>query len=164
MGWNALHFPKDRPRSPLFSGLEEGEHVYFVHSYAGFACAESLIATAEYGVELTAAVQRGNVFGTQFHPEKSGETGTEDLARLLRTGGITMILLPAIDLYGGKVVRLTRGDYREMTVYRDDPTAQAGDFQAAGASWLHTVDLEGGPGRHRPQFPRRGPPSAAPPA
>ena len=79
MGWNALHFPKDRPRSPLFSGLEEGEHVYFVHSYAGFACAESLIATAEYGVELTAAVQRGNVFGTQFHPEKSGETGLKIL-------------------------------------------------------------------------------------
>ena len=55
-----------------------------------------------------------------------------------------MILLPAIDLYGGKVVRLTRGDYAKMTVYRDDPAAQAADFQAAGARWLHAVDL-GGP-------------------
>ena len=64
-----------------------------------------------------------------------------------------MILLPAIDLYGGKVVRLTRGDYREMTVYRDDPTAQAGDFQAAGASWLHTVDLEGARDGTAPNFP-----------
>ena len=54
-----------------------------------------------------------------------------------------MILLPAIDLYGGKVVRLTKGDYAQMTVYRDDPAAQAADFQAAGAQWLHTVDLEG---------------------
>ena len=54
-----------------------------------------------------------------------------------------MILLPAIDLYEGKVVRLTRGDYGNMTVYRDDPAAQAAEFQAAGAAWLHTVDLEG---------------------
>ena len=54
-----------------------------------------------------------------------------------------MILLPAIDLYEGKVVRLTRGDYGNMTVYRDDPAAQAAEFQAAGAGWLHTVDLEG---------------------
>ena len=54
-----------------------------------------------------------------------------------------MILLPAIDLYGGKVVRLTKGDYAQMTVYHDDPAAQAAQFQAAGARWLHTVDLEG---------------------
>ena len=54
-----------------------------------------------------------------------------------------MILLPAIDLYEKKVVRLTRGDYAQMTVYNDDPVAQAGLFQEAGAQWLHTVDLEG---------------------
>ncbi len=72
MGWNALHFLKE---SPLFEGLQEGAHVYFVHSYAAFDCDAHLLATAEYGVPLTAAVQNGNVFGTQFHPEKSGETG-----------------------------------------------------------------------------------------
>ncbi len=72
MGWNALHFLKE---SPLFEGLQEGTHVYFVHSYAAFDCDAHLLATAEYGVPLTAAVQNGNVFGTQFHPEKSGETG-----------------------------------------------------------------------------------------
>ena len=54
-----------------------------------------------------------------------------------------MILLPAIDLYEGKVVRLTRGDYGNMTVYRDDPAAQAAEFQAAGAAGLHTGDPEG---------------------
>ena len=54
-----------------------------------------------------------------------------------------MILLPAIDLYEKKVVRLTRGDYAQMTVYNDDPVAQAKLFQDAGAQWLHTVDLEG---------------------
>ena len=52
-----------------------------------------------------------------------------------------MILLPAIDLYEKKVVRLTRGDYAQMTVYNDDPVAQAKLFQEAGAQWLHTVDL-----------------------
>lgn len=79
MGWNGLHFPQDRPRSPLFAGLEEGAHVYFVHSYAGFSCEKDLIATAEYGIPLTAAVQRENVYGTQFHPEKSGRVGLQIL-------------------------------------------------------------------------------------
>ena len=64
-----------------------------------------------------------------------------------------MILLPAIDLYDGKVVRLTKGDYAQMTVYRDDPVAQAADFQAAGAKWLHTVDLEGAKDGTTPNFP-----------
>ena len=49
MGWNALRFPAERPRSPIFAALEEGEHVYFVHSYAGFACGEGLTAWTEYG-------------------------------------------------------------------------------------------------------------------
>ena len=75
MGWNALRFPAERPRSPIFAALEEGEHVYFAHSYAGFACGEGLTAWTEYGAPLTAAVQRGNVYGTQFHPEKSGDVG-----------------------------------------------------------------------------------------
>ena len=75
IGWNALHFPKDRPVSPLFRHIREGECVYFVHSFCGTDCAEHTIATAEYGPELTAAVARDNVYGVQFHPEKSGQVG-----------------------------------------------------------------------------------------
>lgn len=75
IGWNALHFPKDKPISPLFDGLKEGDHVYFVHSYYATDCGENTIATTEYYAELTAAVAKGNVYGTQFHPEKSGEVG-----------------------------------------------------------------------------------------
>ena len=75
IGWNALHFPKDKPVSPLFRYVKEGDCVYFVHSYFGTNCEESVIAMAEYGPELTAAVARDNVFGTQFHPEKSGPVG-----------------------------------------------------------------------------------------
>lgn len=80
IGWNALHFPADKPRSELFKYINEGDHVYFVHSFAGVQTAtqnvaSDAIATTEYGAELTAAVARGNVFGTQFHPEKSGDVG-----------------------------------------------------------------------------------------
>ena len=75
IGWNALHFPKDRPVSPLFRYVREGDWVYFVHSYYGAGCGPSVIATAEYGPELTAAVGRENILGVQFHPEKSGKVG-----------------------------------------------------------------------------------------
>ena len=75
IGWNALHFPKDKPVSPLFRRIREGDFVYFVHSFYGAGCESSTIATVEYGPELTAAVARDNVYGVQFHPEKSGEVG-----------------------------------------------------------------------------------------
>ncbi len=73
IGWNALTFTENK--SPLFKYINDGDHVYFVHSYYGADCDESVIATAEYGVPLTAAVASGNVMGCQFHPEKSGKVG-----------------------------------------------------------------------------------------
>ena len=72
IGWNALHF---KDNHPLFSKINEGDCVYFVHSFYAADCADSVIATAEYGPELTAAVAKGNVMGCQFHPEKSGAVG-----------------------------------------------------------------------------------------
>ena len=72
MGWNALKIVKD---SPLLKYTREGEYVYFVHSYSAVGCDDSLLASTEYGAELTACVGKGNVFGCQFHPEKSGEVG-----------------------------------------------------------------------------------------
>ena len=79
IGWNALHFPKDKPKSPIFRYINEGDHVYFVHSYSGINCDASVIATTEYGAELTAAVAKDNVYGCQFHPEKSGDVGLKIL-------------------------------------------------------------------------------------
>ena len=73
IGWNALKFEGEKSR--LFKYIKEGDFVYFVHSYYGADCDESLIATTEYGAKITAAVASGNVYGTQFHPEKSGEVG-----------------------------------------------------------------------------------------
>lgn len=75
IGWNALRFTETGKRSPLLKYVNEGEYVYFVHSFAAFGCEESLIADAEYGAYLTAAVAKDNVYGCQFHPEKSGSAG-----------------------------------------------------------------------------------------
>lgn len=77
IGWNKLHFTKEKSR--LFRYINEGDYVYFVHSYYGTGCKDSLLATTEYGAELTAAVGKKNVFGCQFHPEKSGDTGLKIL-------------------------------------------------------------------------------------
>ena len=72
IGWNALHFTKE---SNLFKYINQNDCVYFVHSFYATDCDDSVIATAEYGKELTAAVQKDTVMGCQFHPEKSGEVG-----------------------------------------------------------------------------------------
>ena len=76
MGWNALHITQ---KEGIMKSISEGECVYFVHSYAAFTEDKYITATAEYGAKITAFVQNGNVYGTQFHPEKSGETGLKIL-------------------------------------------------------------------------------------
>lgn len=83
MGWNRLRW--EQPESPLFAGLDEG-HVYFVHSFHALPeRASDLLATTEYGGgPVTAIVGRGNVFGMQFHPEKSGELGMRLLDNFLK--------------------------------------------------------------------------------
>ena len=72
IGWNPLIFKKD---SGIFANIKNGDCVYFVHSFYTTDCEESVIATCEYGAELTAAVAKDNVYGCQFHPEKSGKVG-----------------------------------------------------------------------------------------
>ena len=81
IGWNHLSFPpkwgclETAEKSPLFKYIKEGDFVYFVHSFYAAECDESVIAYTDYGCPITAAVQKENVFGCQFHPEKSGRTG-----------------------------------------------------------------------------------------
>ena len=84
MGWNALQIVNKDSR--LLSNIKEGDHVYFVHSFYAECCADSLAATAEYGIPITAAVEKGNIFGCQFHPEKSGEVGL-NILRAFALGG-----------------------------------------------------------------------------
>lgn len=75
MGWNSLKLTEKGRSHPLMKYTKEGDYVYFVHSYYGKNCEESLLAVSEYDIQVTAAAANGNVMGTQFHPEKSGETG-----------------------------------------------------------------------------------------
>lgn len=77
MGWNRLLFRN--PDSVLLSGIQQEDYVYFVHSYFAQDCADSLAAVTDYGEMLTAAVEKGNIFGCQFHPEKSGTVGLKIL-------------------------------------------------------------------------------------
>lgn len=84
IGWNSLTF---RHPTPLFQGLESGGYVYFVHSFCGVSgMPEQVTAVTDYGPEIVAAVQNGNVFGCQFHPEKSGEYGLAILRNFARLG------------------------------------------------------------------------------
>lgn len=72
IGWNALHILRD---DPLFKYIQEGEYVYYVHSYYGKHCTASTLAVSDYSIPVTGVVRAGKVYGTQFHPEKSGDTG-----------------------------------------------------------------------------------------
>lgn len=85
IGYNPLIFKK---QSPLFKYIKEGDCVYFVHSYYATDCEDSVIATAEYGEELTAAVMQGNIMGCQFHPEKSGDVGLNILRAFCEMEGV----------------------------------------------------------------------------
>ncbi|MEA4909747.1 MAG: imidazole glycerol phosphate synthase subunit HisH [Chloroflexi bacterium] len=80
-GWNELHFPS---ASPLFSELPEGAYAYFNHSYYCVPADPSdIIATTDYGLEYACAVQRNNLFGVQFHPEKSQRVGQKILSNFV---------------------------------------------------------------------------------
>ena len=75
IGWNGLIFPENKPKSKIFKYLNEGDHMYFVHSYYATDCEDYVSSQTEYGALLTASAENGNVYGVQFHPEKSGEKG-----------------------------------------------------------------------------------------
>ena len=83
MGWNALRFPGKK--HPLFKYINEGDFVYFVHSYYAADCDNYVIADTDYGAHVTAAAANGNVAGCQFHPEKSGKTGLNILRAFCET-------------------------------------------------------------------------------
>ncbi|MBQ5601746.1 MAG: imidazole glycerol phosphate synthase subunit HisH [Clostridia bacterium] len=75
IGWNGLNFPENKAKNEIFKYINEGDCVYFVHSYYATDCEDAVIANTQYGAPLTAAVASGNVYGCQFHPEKSGNVG-----------------------------------------------------------------------------------------
>lgn len=76
IGWNSLQL---RGEEPLFKYINDGDYVYYVHSFYGRDCVENTIATSNYDITVTGAVRNGSVYGTQFHPEKSGNVGLKIL-------------------------------------------------------------------------------------
>ncbi len=85
MGWNALSFQNGK--NELFRYINDGDYVYFVHSYYAKHCGKDCIAVTDYGAPLTAAVAKNNVYGCQFHPEKSGTVGLNILRAFCEMGG-----------------------------------------------------------------------------
>ena len=85
IGWNSLSFKGEK--NEIFKYLKEGDFVYFVHSFSGAECEENTVATTEYGAPLVAAVASANIYGCQFHPEKSGEAGLSILKAFSELGG-----------------------------------------------------------------------------
>jgi glutamine amidotransferase len=81
MGWNALRRVQDHP---LLAGMNDGAHVYFVHSYYCDAVPEVVLATSDYGREFAAVVGRGSIVGVQFHPEKSQAVGLHMIEEWVR--------------------------------------------------------------------------------
>ncbi len=79
MGWNTI----EELQSPLFKGIDEGSYIYYVHSYAPTLSTTQTIAKTTYGIEFSAALHRDNFYGTQFHPEKSGDVGSQILSNFL---------------------------------------------------------------------------------
>lgn len=140
MGWNQC------------SGT--GDYAYFVHSYYMEPDPRYTIATVQYGERAAAIVRKDNFVGMQFHPEKSGAFGMQLLQNFCTTSDLRLDfplenptknyfeLWPAIDLMNGTCVRLTKGDYNQVTTYADDPIELAKQFQAQGASGIHIVDLD----------------------
>lgn len=84
IGWNSLTV--HRPENPLMKYTKDGDYVYFVHSYYAVDCSRSLVATADYGVPVPAVCAADNVFGCQFHPEKSGAAGLRILKAFCEVG------------------------------------------------------------------------------
>ena len=83
IGWNALEKKKD---SPILKYVNDGDCVYFVHSFYATDCDDNVTSVAEYGIPLTASVQSGNIYGCQFHPEKSGKVGLDILRAFCELG------------------------------------------------------------------------------
>ena len=141
IGWNTVTFSR---ASTLTDGLGAAVAFYHVHTFACRPVDErDVVGRGEYGERFVSIVERGNVMGVQFHPEKSSLDGLALLRNFAGVACSRMIVYPAIDIRGGKAVRLTHGRFDAETVYHDDPLEAAQSWVEAGARFLHVIDLDG---------------------
>ncbi|KKU80982.1 MAG: Imidazole glycerol phosphate synthase subunit HisH, partial [Parcubacteria group bacterium GW2011_GWA2_47_8] len=143
IGWNTITAVK---YDPLLWGLPDTLFAYFANSYYAESAKPYIVAASSYGnTAFAAVIRKDNFYGTQFHPEKSSVLGVQILKNFCELGtGIpkTLLVAPAIDIIGGKCVRLLQGEYNRQTTYGDDPALMAKSFVDAGAKYLHVVDLD----------------------
>ena len=138
IGWNALRIVKS---TPLTRSVREGDHVYYVHSYYAAACGDVCYRGLGIRHRHPRHCGAGQCVRVPVPPGKERECGVGCPQGVC--GGEPMILFPAIDLLGGRVVRLREGDFARVTDYPDDPAALAQRYFAGGARFLHVVDLDG---------------------
>lgn len=136
MGWNQV---SAQAGHHLFRGIDDGAYFYFVHSYAMPIC-PSTIAQANYGEPFTAAVQRQLL--RRAVSSRTFWSGRRTTVEKL-SGDVGSMIIPALDLIDGKVVRLHQGDYDQQRDYGNDPLLRLQDYQQQGAQVLHLVDLTG---------------------
>ena len=138
IGWNEIEIQKE---SKIFKDIKNKSHMYFVHSYEFIPKDKSVIsATTDYSSKIVCAVEKDNLFGTQFHPEKSDKIGLKIIDNFIKT---IMKIFPAIDIKDKKCVRLIKGDFENKTEYETSPIDQAGKYKDHGFKNLHIVDLDG---------------------
>ncbi len=139
MGWNKLHLPLC---SRILKGIREESYVYFVHSFYVKADRLGVVAaSAEYGCHIHAAVEAGNVFGCQFHPEKSSQTGLEILKNFIditRERPHAKRVIPCLDIKDGRVVK---GVNFVNIIDAGDPALAAEEYDRAGADELVFLDI-----------------------
>ena len=145
IGWNTITATRF---DPLFENVPDTIYTYFVNSYYAEAGPYTISKSAYGNTECSAIMRKNNFYGTQFHPEKSGALGLQILKNFCEMGEKpkNLLVLPAIDIIGGKCVRLFQGDYDKQTTYSNDPVETAKSFVSAGAKYLHVVDLDGAKG------------------
>lgn len=136
IGWNTVTQTR---KDPLCNGVPDTAYAYFVNSYFVDTEADYIIGASQYGLTRYASiVKKDNFYGTQFHPEKSATIGLQILKNFCAP-----LIIPAIDIIGGKCVRLYNGDFSKQTTYGNDPISQAKLFADQGAQYIHMIDLEG---------------------
>lgn len=137
MGWNQLQIKNNS--CALLKDIPDNSFVYFCHSfYPKPENSKVIAATSDYGVEFSSIVWQDNIYGVQFHPEKSQEVGLKNVKELCRF----MLIIPAIDIQGGCVVRFVQGSL-DKKVYSRDPVKTAKHWVKQGAKLIHVVDLDG---------------------
>ena len=137
MQWNILDA---RGEPAMLAGVDDPTWVYFVHSFAPEA-GPGVVATCDYG-GTSWPLWSGTTSGPRSSTRRSPGGRAGDPGQLPGLGSRMMDLYPAIDLRGGRCVRLHQGDYDQETDYGDDPVGRARRFAADGAPWIHVVDLD----------------------